>query len=115
MVLGVIKSVVSRVSGKGASGGANSLVAAGSSATSKVSDLMATVHNQLTDAEREWTCHCGHKFIAAGEWYPTEPSYCEAPGCPNPTFYLDGPGRALLEGGSMKAKSDSQSVGGRFK
>lgn len=47
--------------------------------------------------EREWQCPCGHKFRAAGEWVACAPIYCEVPSCPNPKYYVDGPGRALLE------------------
>lgn len=47
--------------------------------------------------EREWQCPCGHKFRAAGEWVACAPIYCEVPSCPNPKYYIDGPGRALLE------------------
>lgn len=47
--------------------------------------------------EREWQCPCGHKFRAGGEWVACAPIYCEVPSCPNPKYYIDGPGRALLE------------------
>lgn len=47
--------------------------------------------------EKEWQCPCGHKFRAHGEWIACAPIYCEVPNCPNPRYYVDGPGRALLE------------------
>ncbi|CUI15014.1 Hypothetical protein, putative [Bodo saltans] len=47
--------------------------------------------------EKEWQCPCGHKFKAGGEWVACAPIHCEAPRCPNPKYYVDGPGRALLE------------------
>lgn len=80
--------------------------------------------------EREWQCPCGHKFRASGEWVACAAVYCEAPSCPNPTFYLDGPGRALLEANpagvklqevtdgktsSSNAKKGPGGVGGRFR
>ncbi|SYZ63544.1 hypothetical_protein (plasmid) [Leishmania braziliensis MHOM/BR/75/M2904] len=54
------------------------------------------ITNKLFE-EREWQCPCGHKFRAAGEWVACAPIYCEVPSCPNPKYYIDGPGRALLE------------------
>jgi hypothetical protein len=67
---------------------------------------LATIKEAFNMAfeDKEWKCHCGHVFRAPGEWYPTEPAYCEAPACPNPTFYLDGPGRAMLDSGDIKGK-----------
>ncbi|CCW71348.1 unnamed protein product [Phytomonas sp. Hart1] len=47
--------------------------------------------------QKEWQCPCGHKFRAAGEWVACAPIYCEVPSCPNPKYYIDGPGRILLE------------------
>jgi hypothetical protein len=47
--------------------------------------------------EKEWQCPCGFKFKAGGEWVACAPIYCEVPRCPNPKYYVDGPGRALLE------------------
>ncbi|KNH08486.1 hypothetical protein XU18_1055 [Perkinsela sp. CCAP 1560/4] len=38
--------------------------------------------------ERTWQCCCGHTFRAPGIWVPSEPSMCEAPGCPNPRFFM---------------------------
>jgi hypothetical protein len=109
----LIKSVVGR---KGTSAAGGALVSTTSSASEGVKKAMSSAMAAMGLAERDWTCQCGHKFRAEGEWYPTEPSYCEAPGCPNPTFYLDGPGRAMLEGKSSGAKStDTKSIGGRFK
>ena len=46
--------------------------------------------------EKEWRCSCGHVFRASGEWQACEPSRCEAPRCPNPKFFLDGPGKQML-------------------
>ena len=114
MVFGkLFKTVVSRATGAQAATGTG-LVAAESATDLKAA--MSKAMNLAGLGEKEWKCHCGHVFRAAGEWYPTEPAYCEAPACPNPTFYLDGPGRAMLESGKMGAStSDSKSVGGRFK
>jgi hypothetical protein len=106
----LIKSVVGR---KGA-GSSGALVSTSSSATDGVKNAVTNAMSAIGLGEREWNCQCGHKFRAEGEWYPTEPCYCEAPGCPNPTFYLDGPGRAMLEGKSAKS-TDTKSIGGRFK
>lgn len=47
--------------------------------------------------EKEWQCPCGHKFRAGGDWVACAPIHCEVPSCPNPKYYVDGPGRALLE------------------
>ncbi|AAZ13234.1 uncharacterized protein TEOVI_000093400 [Trypanosoma equiperdum] len=81
-------------------------------ASQSVSKALTTANNRpsLKDAvsqaaqmtakllgEREWQCPCGHKFRASGEWVATLPVYCEVPSCPNPKYYVDGPGRALLE------------------
>jgi len=38
--------------------------------------------------ERTWRCACGHTFRAHGIWVPSEPGMCEAPGCPNPRFFM---------------------------
>lgn len=83
--------------------------------------------------EKEWQCPCGHKFRAPGEWMACAPVYCEVPTCPNPKFYLDGPGRALLEanpqgvklqevdpsktlpGASGNKTNTGNGMGGRFK
>lgn len=46
--------------------------------------------------EKEWRCSCGHVFRASGEWQACEPLSCEAPRCPNPKFFLDGPGKSML-------------------
>jgi hypothetical protein len=111
-----IKTVVSR-SGKTGGAGAGSLVTTSGGAGVELKKALVTAMGMAGLSEKEWKCHCGHVFRAAGEWYPTEPSYCEAPGCPNPTFYLDGPGRAMLESGkgNAAATTDTKSVGGRFK
>jgi hypothetical protein len=58
---------------------------------SKVSDTILSEFQ-----EREWKCACGHIFRASGEWSPCEPSRCEAPRCPNPKFFLSGPGVNML-------------------
>ncbi len=108
----IIKTVVSRASGSTGAAESGALVA--SSAGSGVKGAVQKAMEIAGFAEREWKCHCGHIFRAEGEWYPTEPCYCEAPGCPNPTFYLDGPGRAMLEG-KTASTSDTKSIGGRFK
>ena len=47
--------------------------------------------------ERTWRCPCGHTFRAAGTWVPTEPSLCEAPGCPNPRFFTLEKNKHLLK------------------
>ena len=116
---GVLKTVVSRATGQPSNG---ALVASGSpSASSALTSLKEKVSQMFE--EKEWTCHCGHKFRAAGEWYPTEPAQCEAPGCPNPSYYIDGPGRAMLEAGGTssiageapKKLPDKTGMGGRFK
>lgn len=64
--------------------------------------------------EREWQCPCGHKFRAAGEWVACAPIYCEVPSCPNPKYYIDGPGRALLEANpsGVKLEEVNSSTGG---
>ncbi|GET86593.1 hypothetical protein, conserved [Leishmania tarentolae] len=59
--------------------------------------------------EREWQCPCGHKFRAAGEWVACAPIYCEVPSCPNPKYYIDGPGRALLEANPSGVKLEEVS------
>lgn len=46
--------------------------------------------------EKEWRCGCGHVFRDSGDWQACEPSRCEAPSCPNPKFFLDGPGKNML-------------------
>ncbi|KAG5484261.1 hypothetical protein CUR178_07417 [Leishmania enriettii] len=62
--------------------------------------------------EREWQCPCGHKFRAAGEWVACAPTYCEVPSCPNPKYYIDGPGRALLEANPSGVKLEEVSTSG---
>ena len=62
---------------------------------------------EVADPVREWTCWCGHKFRAPGEWYPTEPAMCEAPGCPNPKFFLTGAGREMLASGGPQPSGAS--------
>ncbi|KAG5506352.1 hypothetical protein JIQ42_07970 [Leishmania sp. Namibia] len=62
--------------------------------------------------EREWQCPCGHKFRAAGEWVACAPIYCEVPSCPNPKYYIDGPGRALLEANPSGVKLEEVSTSG---
>jgi hypothetical protein len=109
-------------------------VAAGSSGSSNevarqaMSQLSKLVTHVMDGPEKEWTCWCGHKFRAAGEWYPTEACYCEAPKCPNPTFFLEGKGRLMLEaqaqgkdpksvlgGSTEKTLPKGGSMGSRFK
>lgn len=107
-----IKTVVSRGTGATKAGEAGALVT--STSSNSVKNVFDNALAMAGLREREWKCQCGHVFRAEGEWYPTEPCYCEAPGCPNPTYYLDGPGRALLEGKSSKS-TDTKSIGGRFK
>ena len=48
---------------------------------------------------KEWTCWCGHKFKASGEWFPTAKIYCQAPHCPNPAYFISGDGAKLLDSG----------------
>jgi hypothetical protein len=48
---------------------------------------------------REWECWCGHKFRAPGQWIPCGPMMCQAPGCPNPKFFISGEGRKMLDSG----------------
>jgi hypothetical protein len=121
-----LKSVVNAATrGQGAgstSGGAasNSAMVASSSggavtapdaAAAWVKEAMNKLSAVFGEEEKEWKCHCGHVFRAAGEWVPTEPCNCEAPGCPNPRYFLDGPGRAMLEarnsGGSVEGGSSA--------
>ena len=128
----VLKTVVGKATGK--AGGNDSLVASagsGGGAKTGAAGALASIKTQMEAMfeEKEWTCHCGHKFKAAGEWYPTEPASCEAPGCPNPSYYIDGPGRAMLEAGGcgggnakvggadagQKKLPDKTGMGGRFK
>lgn len=61
--------------------------------------------------EREWQCPCGHKFRAPGEWVACAPIYCEVPSCPNPKYYIDGPGRALLEANPSGVKLEQVTDG----
>lgn len=67
-----------------------------------VSMVQGAAHALLID--KEWVCPCGHKFRASGEWVATVPTMCEVPNCPNPKYYLDGPGRALLEANPQGVK-----------
>ncbi|EPY43653.1 hypothetical protein AGDE_00268 [Angomonas deanei] len=82
----------------------------------------------MLNDEREWQCPCGHKFRAGGEWTACAPIHCEVPSCPNPKYYIDGPGRALLEANpsgvkleevsnnpKLQAPSGKGGVGSRFK
>ncbi len=106
-----LKSFVSKFSGKAKSAAESSLVSSSttkSSSTGSDNVLMqfvAKVNSKLESYEpvKEWKCWCGHVFKAPGEWYPTEPAMCEAPGCPNPKFFLSGPGRAMLAAGGPPA------------
>ncbi|KAG8344036.1 hypothetical protein ERJ75_001328600 [Trypanosoma vivax] len=94
-MLGKIKTIVSRHLGQNTG---NSLITSVSAKPSlKEAVNQAVQVTQKLFGEREWQCPCGHKFRASGEWVATLPIYCEVPSCPNPKFYVDGPGRALLE------------------
>lgn len=62
--------------------------------------------------EREWQCPCGHKFRAGGDWVACAPIYCEVPNCPNPKYYVDGPGRALLEANPQGVRLQEVKPGG---
>lgn len=66
-----------------------------------------------TFGEREWQCPCGHKFRDSNEWVVGSPALCEVPSCPNRKYYVNGPGRALLEanpgGINMKPVSPNSS------
>lgn len=130
MVLNQIKTMVSRSAGKSAG---NALT----TSTGGPPPSFAQALNQAMQMtskffeEREWQCPCGHKFRAGGEWVACAPIYCEVPSCPNPKYYIDGPGRALLEANPSgvkleEVKSDGQipassgktkpaGVGSRFK
>ncbi|RNF27204.1 uncharacterized protein Tco025E_00578 [Trypanosoma conorhini] len=94
-MLGKIKTFVSRQAGQKAG---NALTtSSGAPPTLKDAFNQALQMTSKLFEEREWQCPCGHKFRASGDWVATLPIYCEVPSCPNPKYYVDGPGRALLE------------------
>ena len=51
--------------------------------------------------EKEWQCPCGHKFRTRRV---VGLCSCRSPNMPHPKFYLDGPGRALLEANPQGVK-----------
>eukprot|EP00759_Apiculatamorpha_spiralis_P039498 PhF_6_TR38357/c0_g1_i1/m.57172 len=53
--------------------------------------------SMMMGEEKEWECWCGHKFRAPGLWVPCAPITCMAPRCPNPKFFMEGPGREMLK------------------
>lgn len=131
----VAKSVLSKGSAA-AAGGSSSVVvsnASGAGGTSFMSVIQeaSRIANSIFE-EKEWQCPCGHKFRASGEWVATVPAMCEVPTCPNPKFYLEEKGRALLEAnpngvrleqvdnskalpeGDKKVSSGGCGMGGRF-
>jgi hypothetical protein len=85
------------------SGSSGMMVPGGGSASSGMPASLQQLMNQAVQLggklfeETEWQCPCGHKFRAGGEWIACAPIHCEVPNCPNPKYYVDGPGRALLE------------------
>ena len=106
-MLGKLKSFV----GRQAAGGASALVPASSSSSSSpqtVSQAVAQagqlVKKIFGDEEKEWKCPCGHIFRASGDWVACAAVYCEVPSCPNPKYYLEGAGRALLEANPQGVK-----------
>lgn len=129
MVLQFLKSFVSRGGSQVVKEGAIYQVVktgqnspAQTTAQKKATELMMSAKQAFESFdEREWKCPCGHVFRASGHWEPTEPARCEAPGCPNPKFYLDGPGRQMLEDGTAKMQVGGEpskkkdGLGGRFK
>lgn len=80
----------------------------------KKSNFIKSVNKVISSVNgepKEWHCPCGHKFWDSGEWMVCAPALCEVPSCPNKRYYIDGPGRALLEanpsGISMKSAASS--------
>lgn len=109
------KTLVGRNMG---SRGVNALTTSGGAAPPTFAEAWnqaKAITNKLFE-EREWQCPCGHKFRAGGEWVACAPIYCEVPSCPNPKYYIDGPGRALLEanpsGVKLEEVKGSTSAGG---
>ncbi|KEG10323.1 hypothetical protein DQ04_03881080 [Trypanosoma grayi] len=94
-MLDKIKTFVSRQAGQKVGNALTTSSGAPPSLKDALSQAMQMT-SKLFD-EREWQCPCGHRFRASGEWVATLPIYCEVPSCPNPKYYVDGPGRALLE------------------
>eukprot|EP00796_Vickermania_ingenoplastis_P009582 gene9582-6737_t len=89
LFLNKLKSVVSKTAGSKAS------ALTTTSKPSSFSDNLSKIISSF--GEKEWQCPCGHKFRDSGEWVVGSPALCEVPSCPNKRFYIDGPGRALLE------------------
>ncbi|KAG5510355.1 hypothetical protein JKF63_07684 [Porcisia hertigi] len=91
-----LKTIVGRSIGSQAGSAVAISSGAGSPTFAEAWNQAKALTNKLFE-EREWQCPCGHRFRAAGEWVACAPIYCEVPSCPNPKYYIDGPGRALLE------------------
>lgn len=102
-----------------------STTSAGGTIVQSIKKVVDKISSDLGIEEKEWQCWCGHKFVAAGQWYPTEACFCEAPGCPNPQFFLSGPGRQMLEArkrgedvspqGEEPKEKPKHSMGGRLR
>lgn len=94
----VSKTVLSKGSAVATGGSSSVVVSSGASGGSFMSVIQeaSRLANSIFE-EKEWQCPCGHKFRASGEWVATMPAMCEVPTCPNPKYYLQGEGRALLE------------------
>lgn len=105
--LNKLKTIVSKSSGSHSLVLASNSSPPGSKITSNINKFISALNG-----EKEWECPCGHKFRDSAEWFVCAPALCEVPSCPNKKFYIDGPGRALLEANSggitMKSVSTSK-------
>lgn len=96
MVFDSLKTFVARSAGNKVGNALTTSTGAAAPSLSNVFNHARELANKLLE-EKEWQCPCGHKFRASGEWVACAAIYCEVPSCPNPKYYIDGPGRALLE------------------
>lgn len=93
--LSKLKTIVGKSNGSRAVALATQSSKSSSRVTDSINNFISTLNG-----EKEWECPCGHKFRDSSEWFVCAPALCEVPSCPNKKFYVDGPGRALLEANS---------------
>lgn len=91
--LNKLKTIVTKTGGSKVTAIATTSTRQNPTFTESINKIISSINGE----EKEWQCPCGHKFRDSGEWVVGSPALCEVPSCPNKKFYIDGPGRALLE------------------
>ncbi|EPY37083.1 hypothetical protein STCU_00214 [Strigomonas culicis] len=113
MVFDKLKTFVGQSAGKKVGNALTTASGSPSSSQSLLAKVFAETASKMFE-DKEWQCPCGHKFRASGEWIACAPIYCEVPSCPNPKYYISGPGRALLEANPSGVKLEEVKGGAQI-